>query len=231
MKKTITLVLASALCLSLISGCGKNNDEKKNSQATDAPKPVGSFTTSSTVAGKLPAEAQAAFDEANPNGDKKALACLGTQVVAGVNYAILETQPDGEALNLSVYYKAPGKAAVLSKTSAFNLSALITNDDPTVTAKQLGGSWRIPEDGGLTSMPQDMATFTSQALLSYDKLNLSLLACVGKQIVSGTNYAFVSSGTDNDGNTGLFITVIYVDLKGNAKVLKVCPISVSEIVK
>lgn len=239
MKKVLALILASALVLGAFVGCAKKGEDEPMVTIDPNEPLAGGFSVSNVVAGKLPEGAKEAFDEGNEGLDGvsvKALACVGTQVVAGMNYAILENvkavAPDAkDNLKIGIYYKAPGQAAVKNKSIDFNFKDYIGEDNPSVLSGEKTGSWKVPEGGGLSAMPQDMATFTAKALGEYDKLELNLLACVGTQVVAGRNYAFVATGTDNENKTGLFMVVIYVDLKDNASVLKVCPINVSEIVK
>lgn len=223
--KKIGIIIISMLLILGLAGC---KEETKNEDV------VGGFSIEGSVAGTLPESAQEAFDkvmEGFTGVGYEPLACIGQQVVAGMNYAILVksqvVSPDSKAELKVMYIYSPISAEPeIKEIVDFKLIDYL-NGEITIennTTELLGG-WNVPEDGGLNAMPQQLATATSALFSTYTDLLIEPLACVGTQVVAGTNYALVCRGkVDENSRSSLYMVEIYDGIDGTQKILSVCPI-------
>ena len=244
MKKNLLLITLIVLSIICVAGCSKKKNDieiakPKESEEEVTPEIAGGYTYDTAVAGTLPENAQKAFDEAIEDLDGVSytpLACLGTQVVAGTNYAIITKStaitPQANAkLTILFIYDALDEKAKITSTKDFVLSDYITNEVIKNDNVGLFGGWNVPTEGGLYSMPQELASATSEALSNYKDMAIEPLACLGSQVVAGTNYALISREKTNEENTqlGLYIVVINNDLENNAKVLSVSSLDITKL--
>ena len=77
-----------------------------------------------------------------------------------------------------------------------------------------------------TSISPSLYTCFTNALNSQVGINYTILRYLGYQIVSGTNYALLCSGTTvtNPPTTQLYVVIIYKDLNGNCSILSSTPV-------
>ena len=228
----------------LFAGCkkdsGKESENESEIEFSKAPieslmnlATCGGYSFEGRVPGQIPERAKAAFDEAIDGLDGvsyQPLAWVLDQLVAGRNYWFIvlksATTPNAkEELSLMCVYDALDAPAVILSESDFKLTEYITDEIDTTVKERFSAAVHVPEDGGLTMMPQELASATSKAFNDFKELDLRALACLGTQSVAGTNYALVCEGTKGE-NSDLFLVVLYCDLKGNASVKSVCPIEI-----
>ena len=222
MKRSVSFFASLLLLSCCFVSCGDSR------QPISGPQPlVGGYRVENAVAGTLPERAKTAFDEATADLDGVGytpLACLGEKEDA--QFLILakaQTVAPGAAARLAVLVLSDAPA--VSSVVDFPLLSYLTGSVDTTIAALDG--FRIPEEGGLTAMPQRLATAASDALGKFTDLRLEALACAGEQVVAGTNYALICRGTNAAGETGLFVAVVYADLKGGARVTAVTPLDLS----
>ncbi len=172
----------------------------------------------------LPKQAKDAFDRAMEGlvGVKYTpIALIGTQVVAGTNYAILcravpvVANPETRLAVVIVYESAEGKAEI-KNIADFNLSETMEAKDKPETAAVLGG-WTIPEDYSVINLPAEAATAFTKAMEGFTGSNLEPLAYLGSQLVSGTNYAILCRAT-TESTAKIVVATVYADLNGGATV-------------
>lgn len=219
-KKYYLFAFIGLLLVATCVGCGK--EEKEEEMIT------GGYSISETVAGTLPENALRAFNNATNNDGKYVpLACMGTQVVAGTNYMIL-TKTE-EKLVVLVIYEDLNQTATITNTYDFNLTDYITNNTNVTDNTNLAGGWNVPSEGNLDAMPQQLATAWSEAFLDFKEISLEPLACLGTQVVAGTNYAMLARGTLDGETLNLYMVIIYNDLDNNASVTSASQIDLTKI--
>ena len=216
--KKITLLLVITLLITL-TGC-KSKEEI-----------TGGYTLENSVAGTLPENAKAAFDEATKDDSHsyEPLALLSAQVVSGTNFAILVKEKD-ELKILIIYKPISGETKITSKSEFNMLDYLTKNINIVKDEETLMGGWNVPEDGGLTKMPQELATSSYQAFQDLDEINLEPLCLLGTQVVSGINYALICRGKVTN-KYNLYMVELYVDTNSNPKVITIEPIDIKQYTK
>lgn len=230
MKKLFITLLSLLLILCLV-GCKQEKEEESQGEI------AGGFNVSGSIAGTLPESAQAAFNEVMEGFTGvgyEPLACIGQQVVAGMNYAILAkskvVSPDAkEELKVIFIYVPVTGDPEITEIADFNLLDYL-NDEIKIedNTEELLGGWNVPEEGGLNAMPQELATATS-VLYNYQDLSLEPLACVGTQVVAGINYALICRGKVNEGRPSLYMVKIFDGVDGTQKILSICPIGLASL--
>ena len=210
-------------------------DAETSANETDANPIVGGWELIGDGSAELPEEAAKAFKTVTEkllSATYQPIAYLGSQVVAGMNYAILCTRtlvtanPVTDFAVLTVYVDLEGNAELLN-IADFNLGEYAEKEDEGVP-EQLMGGWQAPEAAeGLTSMPQDAATVFSAAFDGFTGNALTPVAYLGRQLVAGMNYAFLchSSLVTEEPVQSMQLVVIYQDLEGNATVTNIVTVN------
>lgn len=235
MKKISVLLVFALVVTFMFASCAKTAEPEPITEPTGEPIPdiVGGFSTEGAIAGSLSEAAKTAYDEATAGIDAEyaPLGCVGSQVVAGMNYAILVK--DGDSLKVLFIYKPLNDKASITETADFNMLDYLNDSIEIVKADEdIVGGWGVPTDGGLTAMPQGLASATSKAFSEYKDLIINPIACVGTQVVAGTNYALVCAGkTDEDARSNLYMVKLYDGVDGTNEILSICPIDITALKK
>lgn len=110
-------------------------------------------------------------------------------------------------------------ACKIDKDININVSATIeTKINEAASQTIRTGSWEI---AGSTEVTADLEKIFNDAASQLDGYYYIPVALLGTQVVSGTNYCFLSKPTiiSNSAMNSLILTYIYVDTQGNAKFL------------
>ncbi len=227
MKKLIALLLAAVLLLPAAS-CGSGPAGSGNQDI------VGGWTiTAENAHDALPGEVREAYDKAMKDYADAAsctpLAYLGSQVVAGLNYAFLcRMSGDSVSLNIvKIYRDLQGNASV-TEVNAFDLAACLDSEEQGPDQPALLGGWSSDEacGAGLDEAAQTAFEKAAEGLLG---VNYTPLACLGTQVVAGTNYAILCKAVPvvQDPHASLAVMKIYADLSGGAELLSVTGFPIS----
>ena len=184
---------------------------------------------------QLPEEAEQAFKAVTEKllgATYVPVAYLGSQIVAGMNYAILCTRtlvtanPVTDLAVLTIYRDLEGNAT-LTNVADFDLGAYTQKEDAGAPEMLMGG-WFAPETAeAMDAMPEDAATAYAKALEGFVGNSLTPVALLGTQLVAGMNYAFLchSSLVTLEPVVSMQLVVIYADLEGNASVTNIVTVN------
>ncbi len=171
----------------------------------------------------LPDDVKAAFDTATAKllgVDYVPVAYLGSQVVAGTNYAVLckktAVAPDAEtSLAVLIIYKDLDDDASVLYVNDFDFTAASPSETPSA---QLAGGWSIPEEYAVIELPEEAKAAFDKASEGFVGNRLEPIAYLGTQLVSGSNYAVLCRSTlaTNPPVSSIQVAIIYEDLEGNA---------------
>jgi hypothetical protein len=224
MKKKILLSVIILAVLAIVVGCTKKEDEK----VLNDNKVGGWEIVLDTEKSQIEEDAEKAFNDATTayvGMDYEVVALLGKQVVAGTNYMFLAkgtpVVPEGTASYkiVVVYRDLEGKSSI-TKVNDFDYTKY-TNKEKSYENENLSGGW-------YTEVPNSTIKLDERVQNSFDAAQEKLvgityypIAVLGKQIVSGTNYAVLCYGKLSTANadTGVFLVTLYEDLDNNAELI------------
>ncbi len=183
----------------------------------------------------LPDDVKAAFDVATAKllgVDYVPVAYLGSQVVAGTNYAVLckktAVVPNAETTLavLIIYKDLNGDSSVLY-VNDFDFTAAAKSESPS---EPLAGGWTFPEEYAVIELPEGAKEAFEKANEGFLGNRLEPIAYLGSQLVSGSNYAILCRSTlaTNPPVTSLQVAIVYEDLEGNASFSDVHPVSIAD---
>ena len=240
MKKTTAVVLVLAM-IAAFAACGKKPNED---DTVDPVVPVGPMAGGWTVntefpEGSFPEEAKAAFDaavEGNDGAKLEPVAYLGSQVVAGLNYAFLckstPVVPDAEAVLVvvTIYHDLEGKSTITYTSEAIDLSKY-ANVEGSVEFPEEGfvGGYNFSEACGAGLDENCQAAF-DKALEGIDGVGYEPLVRLGSQVVAGSNYAVLAKAelvTQNP-KYALAVLTIYDGVDGTQQLLTVAPFPITQ---
>lgn len=238
MKRLFALMLTAVLMISLVA-CSSNKNKKENTAPTASSRETlsGGWTVNHELSAvKLPEDVQKAFDK-NFAGARGAeyipVAYLGTQVVSGLNHAILckstsKTDNAAEYLSAAVIYTdTDGNSEITD-----NVDFVIANYTNTsaATPDQRAGGWSIPDEIPEAKISDKDKSVFDKALENYNGTKPEPVAMLGTQVVAGTNYAFLCL-MPAEGDTPAYyqIFIIYADLNGKTDVINATPLDLASL--
>ena len=220
MKKGL-LIIVILMCL-IMTGC----TNKKENTLTG-----GWETVLSNRVNDLSEEDIYNFNNAIKDYSKEKLevvALLGKQVVAGTNYMFL-AKTDTKYKIVIVYTDLEGISKV-SKVSDFDYSKYV-NKDLNGNNEMLSGGW-YTESSNIDYKLEDekIENIFESATKELTGVEYKPLLVVGKQIVSGTNYAILCYGKPivPNATTDIYLMTIYNDLNGNSEITGISYINLAE---
>ena len=220
MKKGL-LIIVILMCL-IMTGC----TNKKENTLTG-----GWETVLSNRVNDLSEEDIYNFNNAIKDYSKEKLevvALLGKQVVAGTNYMFL-AKTDNKYKIVIVYTDLEGISKV-SKVSDFDYSKYV-NKDLNSKNEMLSGGW-YTESSNIDYKLEDekIEKMYESATSELTGVEYKPLLVIGKQIVSGTNYAILCYGKPivPNATTDIYLMTIYNDLNGNSEILGISYINLAD---
>ena len=233
----VSFVTSAALTATLgFAGCGGQAQNQtaiptanETAIAETNPQVAGGWTAFTETTPAATKDERAIFDQATKGlvGVNYELArVLGTQVVAGTNYAFLArgttvtAKPTTGWYILVAYQDLKGNVT-LTSVKPIDLANPQTGDK--VADGNLVGGWQIKNPSNAILEPEEAGRAFFKAAEGYDGVNLSPIATLGTQVVAGTNYLVLCQGTPVTQNptNQLYLATLYVDLQGNAQLTKV----------
>ena len=247
MKKMISVIICGLFVCTLgLAACGNNNTSAPAStppegsssaepviQGSAAAEPEGEVPSGPVVGGwvvndliepvldETERETFAKAKEGFVGSNLDAVTVLATQVVAGSNlaYLCLETPvvPDAQSeWSIVVVYHDLQDNDEITHVATIDLG-----DVKVAEAKDTSnivGGWTVKDTGGIpATLPiKELEAAFEKLASEYTDVQLGAIELLGTQLVSGTNYKILCKGT-HDGQTDLYVVVLYMDLEGNAE--------------
>ncbi len=196
-------ILSAFLVLAVMCGCAGKEQ-------------TGSWKTNSEYVVQLQADAAVKPDliEAE-NPSLKPVTVLASQVVSGVNYAVLCFDESAETWNVAVLYvDAAGKSS-LTSTKEITMPEVAVSDSGI--PEGLAGGWSVSESASnAVTLPEDVFRAYQSAAEAYEDAVLYPIAMFASQPVSGTNCLILARGSGKDG-TQLYVTNLWIHADGTAE--------------
>lgn len=154
----------------------------------------------------------------------KPVAYLGSQVVSGLNHMVLcqgtAVVPDAQPeLKVVVIYQDLEDNAEIKNVTDFDLGKIAAQES-TGTEAGLAGGWNVTDTFGVANMPADAQKAFDSALEGLTGVDYQPMALLGRQVVSGTNYAILCHGSTVTAEpvNNIYVVFVYEDLEGKASV-------------
>lgn len=233
MKKILCLVII--MCLFVV-GCNSKEENKDKKQVTG-----GWEIVLSNQVNDMDEETINIFNNAKAKYKELSLdlvALFGKQVVAGTNYMYLakgyESGKVEEATYkiVIVYHDLEGNDTI-TKVSDFDFTQY-TNKNIDDMNKELSGGWNVESSGRAYTLFEDGENNVfEKATSTLTGMSFKPLLLIGKQIVSGTNYAVIcyGSATVPNAKESMYLLTLYEDLSGNAEISSIAFIDLAEFNK
>lgn len=230
MRKFISVFLTITLCITtfgILTACHNGGTPKENDITEERTNGVaGGWTVAQDRSEpSIPSEAKAAFDLAASeltDGSYRLIAYLGSQVVAGTNYAFLCTVSGRGLCVVKVYKDLQGGASILS-TEEIAISDYTQDEQIAFPETGMAGGWYVNDATG-TTLPENVQMAYETAMTGLVGVSYTPVAYLGSQVVAGSNYAVLCRATTVTAEpaTALAVVIIYADLEGGAQITSIC---------
>lgn len=211
MKKLISLALILILVFSFAACGGKTETQPEVTGGYTVPEKLNDSTLARDIAQM--------FDEACENSGKTLTpaALLGTQVVAGTNYAFLCA--DEGKISVAIVYEALDGKAEITSVKQIDITAF-TGTDKDADPQPLEGGFVITEAVTSNVIDEDAQKALDTALEGYTGMGYEPVALLGTQVVAGVNYAILCKGTPvvPDAVSSLYVLTVYSAPDGTAEI-------------
>lgn len=220
LTKIIALVLALLIAVPAFASCDKKNEEP---EIPDGPL-AGGWTASDKAADTLTADEKAIFDKALEDlvgADHVAKTVLGTQVVAGTNYAFLCSSKPVVPNAVPYWCVATVYKDIAGEVKLLGFEDIDVSNVKTVanSAGQMTGAWSV----AAKDVEFSISEAVDGALANHVGVSLVPVAVLGTQVVAGTNYRILAYGTlvTAEPVTDLYVVDVYASLDGKAEITSV----------
>lgn len=232
MKRTIAILLTAALFMALVACSAKKGEPVAETDDGQASSLAGGWTVNSEYGeAKFPEDALAALNsglEGLAGANHVPVAYLGSQVVAGMNYAFLcrttmvTANPVTELSIVKVYHDLEGKDEITQIKSIQIVECIGGDGGVDFDPAELVGGWSVLDACG-AGLEGDVQKAFDKAMEGFAGVGYVPLACLGSQVVAGTNYAILCKATTVTANpvASLAVVTVYADLNGNAEITSV----------
>ncbi len=237
MKKFISVMLAVAIavCSVMTVSCKKiekeeqtepqKTEEVSEPEKTEETQLSGGWTIpeySESASIALEDEVKEAYESAVDAEQFRAVAYLGSQVVAGVNYAFLcLDKTDNSFKELVIYKNLEGKSEITNVRDV-SVSDYTGGESDLGKAFSLAGGWFVDDANGI-GVGEDILGFFANEYIIEDDIAKDPIALLGTQVVAGTNYAVLCKVAeyvlDSRMYQGLAVAIVYKDLEGKMDVI------------
>ena len=240
MKKTLAVILALSMAGCVLAGCQSTAKTEETEAAEEAAEEAagevaGGWTITEAAGTALSDEAAEAFEAAQEGYAGmgfEAITLMGTQVVAGVNYAILAkgttvTATPQTALKVVIVYAGVDGERSIKTVADFSIGDY-TEDKDTEEAGTLAGGWTVTDEDGF-ALPDDVQESFDNAMEGLVGVGYEPLAYLGSQVVAGVNYAVLCRATKVTAEPVSYLAVvsIYRDLEGGCSVNSIHAIDIA----
>ena len=228
MKKILIALLAVLMLTACTSTKQEEAVEPQQQEIIDQPVGEDVVVGGWTINTNLPEMNDAIFDQARQDIDGASYSPLfqiGIQPVAGQNRMYLAyvtpVVPDAKpSLKVVTVFEdlENNHKSEITNVAEFNISDYLDRKGST-TAEGLMGGWQDASELP-NFLSEDENKVFEKALEGLDGVSYKPVAILATQVVAGTNYAFLATGTAVVENpvTHLYVINVYADLQGNATV-------------
>ena len=234
-------ILIALLAVLMLTACStakveETQDVQEEQQETqqEEKENVGGWTINTN----LPEMNDAIFDSARQGIDGASyspLFVIGTQPVAGKNLMYLayvtpvvpDAKPSFKVVTVFNDVENNPISGEITNVEDFDVNNYLDGEGST-TPEGLMGGWQDASELPNMLTDEENAVF-EKALEGLVGVGYTPVATLAKQVVAGTNYAFLALGTTVTAEpvTHLYVINVYADLQGNATINNICGIDLT----
>lgn len=235
--KKILIALLAVLMLTACSTAKVDETQDVQEEQQEVEQEEKDVVGGWTINTDLPEMNDAIFDSARQGIDGASyspLFVIGTQPVAGQNLMYLTygtpVVPDGKpsfkVVTVFNDLENPTKGEIIN-VEDFNINDYLDGEGST-TPEGLMGGWQDAYELPNMLTDEENAIF-EKALNGLTGVGYTPVATLARQVVAGTNYAFLALGTTVTAEpvTHLYVINVYADLQGNATINNICGIDLT----
>ena len=240
----MALIFMSLLLAAGIFGCGtKAGQEPEAVPAAEnaVEETAGGWTVNrDETVGFLPEKVQEAFDKAMKDYTGmgfRPVAYLGSQVVAGLNHAILcrgtmvTANPVTKLKVVTVYEMLDGSAEITNVTD-FDPGHFAYAEDTGKSQEMLAGGWTEFTDQPAVNLPAEVEKALEDALNGLTGAGYEPLAYLASQVVAGMNYSILCRQTLVTAEPVVRLAVVTVNTApdGTSSLVNIAGLNLAELV-
>lgn len=233
--RVIALIAGATLVASLgLAGCGgassiTTSSTSQSQVEEQAEQRADSWTIYDDTTPAYTDDEKAIFDQAIgslTSANYELVRVLGTQVVAGTNYAflargsIVTAEPSTSWYVVVAYQDLEGNVS-LTSAQPVDLADLKTADKTTTS--NIAGGWELRDPANSVLEPEEAGDAFAKASESYADATLHPIATLGSQATNGQSFLVLCEGTpaNQDARVQLYLATLHVDSQGNAQLTDV----------
>lgn len=225
MKKKSLIILL--LLVIIVTGC-KNKEKKENKELVDGGWEI--VLTNKQV--YIPEDAKNAFDNAfnKDSYDLNIVALLAKQVVSGTNYMFLCKDNSSNDYKIVIVYNNLDNVSQITKMAYFDYTKYAHNNTQYYPDRTVG-RWDVIIPDEETELDEEVRDIYNTGIQKVPNIDYKPIALLGKQVVSGTNYAVLAYGKLQKTDTpekGIFLLTVYKDLNGTIDIPSLSYIDLKE---
>lgn len=218
-----TMVAGLFALPALLAACTKEEPvevtEETTEEAQEGGALLGGWQSVAPGEALVSDEARSVFEAAVLPEDPSnvVVAELARQVVSGTNHAFLSYNETVGGWGVHVVYEnLSGDVELISAASLDPAGLSVIDEDAT---EGMLGAWQVVEQEAANLSPAEAQEAFELAMGSYVGMDLRPIACLARQVVSGTNYLVLCEGSPVvlDAPHNLYVATVYADLEGNAE--------------
>lgn len=220
MKKLLAVLLAAVMMI-CFAACGTEPEEET----------LEGYAYEFSTGTRLPEDVQSAFSKATEGLDGvnyEPIAYLGSQVVAGLNYAVIckgttvTEKPETKIYIMIIYSGLEGEAEIVN-IEEFDFTKLSDKGDDA----GLAGGWEVTKEE--VSLDELSAKEFNAKAGEYGKCTLEALALLGIKTEGGTvDYAYAARGVKDGDLNKLFVVIIGTNSDGSKELRRVSEFSIAD---
>lgn len=249
--RVIAYLLIVVMVMASVTGCNKKEDamsvdtgnietdetvSTEESSTAGASIMCGGWNIGIAAGSGLPEKVQERFDKAVADYEGmtfEPITVLATQVVAGINYALLCRATDADGVTtlkvVIIYANLQGGGEILS-VKDISVADFNTGEQADVSGGQtLAGGWTVSSEPAC-ELPDGTGEPLSDATTLLMGAKYEPLAVMGSQVVAGLNYAYVCRITPvvPDPVSTLNVVIVYRNLSGESEITSVVPLNIAD---
>ena len=216
-KQFLGMVMVFSAGVLALTACGNTGMSRKGSNQAQSSEEISKGGWTMEIQGGLDEQSREIFDaafEMQVGVVYTPICLLATQIVAGTNYMFLAQTDAGNLVIIKVNQDLEGTVTAMDFRDVTIEDFM---DHPGEDLTELAGGWYAAEETETFTIDSAAGEAMDSAREHFTGSDVEVLAYLGSQIVSGTNYAYICKVTPTslEPVSQVELVTVYQDLDGN----------------